>query len=217
MENEINKLSSIEEVANSVTHGIGLFLSIAGLVILVVLAKIHGDIWRIVSFSIYGGSLIILYAASTLYHSFYFSSGHINYIFKIIDHSAIYLLIAGTYTPFTLVSLRGPWGWTFFGAIWGLALAGIMFKVFFVKRFLILSTVTYLTMGWLAVIAAYPILKKIPLGGIGWLVMGGILYSVGVIFHLFDKLPFHHAIWHLFVLGGSICHYFAILFYVLPM
>ena len=218
MENEKDKQSLIEEIANSVTHGIGLLLSIIGLVVLVVLAKkIHGGAWRIVSFSIYGSSLVILYAASTLYHSFSFSSGRINYIFKIIDHSAIYLLIAGTYTPFTLVSLRGAWGWTFFGTIWGLALAGIMFKVFFVKRFLILSTVTYLTMGWLAVIAAYPILKNIPLGGIVWLVMGGLLYSVGVIFHFFDKLPFHHAIWHLFVLGGSVCHYFAILFYVLPM
>ena len=190
MENEKDKSSLIEEIANSVTHGIGLFLSIAGLVILVVLSKIHGDTWRIVSFSIYGSILIILYAASTLYHSFYFSSGRINYIFKIIDHSAIYLLIAGTYTPFTLVSLRGVWGWTFFGIIWGLALTGITLKMFFVKRFLILSTASYLVMGWLAVIAAYPVLKKIPLGGISWLVMGGILYTVGVIFHFFDNICF---------------------------
>ena len=216
MENEINKLPSIEEVANSVTHGIGLFLSIVGLVILVVLAKIHGDIWRIVSFSIYGSSLIILYAVSTLYHSF-LSRPRINHILKVIDHSAIYVLIAGTYTPFTLVSLRGAWGWSFFGIIWGLTLAGIFFKIFFIKKFLVLSTTSYLIMGWLALIAVYPILKNIPLGGIGWLVAGGIFYSVGVIFHLWDKLPFHHAIWHLFVLGGSICHYFAILFYVLPM
>ena len=217
MEIEKEKQSLIEEIANSVTHGVGLFLSIAGLVILVVLAKIHGDAWRIVSFSIYGGSLVILYAASTLYHSFYFSSGRINYIFKVIDHSAIYLLIAGTYTPFTLVSLRGAWGWSFFGTIWGLTLAGITLKMFFVNRFLVLSTIVYLAMGWLAVIAANPVLQKIPFGGIAWLVMGGILYSLGVIFLFFNKLPFHHAIWHLFVLGGSICHYFAILFYVLPM
>ncbi|MGB2706318.1 MAG: hemolysin III family protein [Candidatus Omnitrophota bacterium] len=209
-------MNKVEEVANSVTHGVGLFLSIAGSIILVILAKIHGDPWRIASFSVYGSSLIILYAASTLYHSFYFSSERINYIFKIIDHSAIYLLIAGTYTPFALVSLRGAWGWTFFVIIWALALAGITFKMFFVERFPILSVAGYLIMGWLAVIAANPILKTIPLGGIVWLVTGGILYSVGVIFQSFGKLPFRHAIWHLFVLGGSACHYFAILFYVLP-
>jgi len=212
---EKNKLSLTEEIANSLTHGIGFLLSIAGLVVLVVLAKVHGDAWRIVSFSIYGSSLIILYAASTLYHSF--SSGRIKHILKVIDHSVIYLLIAGTYTPFTLVSLRGPWGWTFFGTIWGLTLAGILFKMFFVNRFLVLSSISYLAMGWFALIAVYPIVKKIPVGGISWLVMGGILYSLGVIFHFWNKLPFHHAIWHLFVLGGSICHYFAILFYVLPM
>ena len=210
-----NKQSLTEEIANSVTHGIGFLLSIAGLVILVVLARIQGDPWRIVSFSIYGSSLIILYAASTLYHSFSFSSGHINYVFKIIDHSAIYLLIAGSYTPFILVLLRGTLGWIFFGAIWGLALTGIIFKMFFVNRFLVLSTITYLIMGWFALIVLYPMVKNIPFGAIGWLVTGGMFYSLGVIFHFWDKLPFHHAIWHLFVLGGSICHYFAILFYVL--
>ena len=214
MENEENKQSLTEEIANSLTHGIGFLLSIAGLVILVVSAKSYGDPWRVVSCSIYGGSLIILYAASTLYHSFL--SGRINYIFKIIDHSAIYLLIAGSYTPFMLVSLRGAWGWSLFGIIWGLALAGIMFKMFFVNRFLVLSTASYLAMGWFAVIALYPIVKKVPTGGISWLVIGGILYSLGILFHFWGKLPFRHAIWHLFVLGGSICHYFAVLFYVLP-
>jgi len=215
MENEKNKQSLVEGIANSATHGIGFLLSIAGLVVLVVSAKIYGDPWRVVSFSIYGGSLIILYGASTLYHSFL--SGRINYIFKVIDHSAIYLLIAGSYTPFMLVSLRGAWGWSFFGIIWGLALAGIMLKVFFVNRFLVLSPISYLAMGWFALIAIYPIAKKVPPGGISWLVIGGILYSLGVAFHFWHKLPFHHAIWHLFVLGGSICHYFAILFYVLPV
>ena len=210
-----NNQSLIEEIANSITHGIGFLLSIAGLVILVVPASIHGDIRRVVCFSIYGSSLLILYAASTLYHSF--TSGRIKYTLKIIDHSAIYLLIAGSYTPFTLILLRGALGWTFFATIWGLALTGIIFKMFFVNRFLVLSTATYLMMGWLALIAIYPIVQNIPSGAIGWLVTGGILYSLGVIFHFFDKMPFHHAIWHLFVLGGSICHYFAILFYVLPM
>lgn len=210
-----NNQSLIEETANSITHGIGFLLSIAGLVILVVPASIHGDIRRVVCFSIYGSSLLILYAASTLYHSF--GSGRIKYILKVIDHSAIYLLIAGSYTPFTLILLRGALGWTFFVTIWGLALTGIIFKMFFVNRFLVLSTAVYLIMGWLALIAIYPIVQKIPSGAIGWLVTGGILYSLGVIFHFFDKMPFHHAIWHLFVLGGSICHYFAILFYVLPV
>ena len=214
MENEKNKQSLTEEIANSLTHGIGFLLSIAGLVILVVSAKSYGDPWRVVSCSIYGGSLIILYGSSTLYHSFL--SGRKNYIFKIIDHSAIYLLIAGSYTPFMLVSLRGAWGWSLFGIIWGLALAGIMFKMFFVNRFLVLSTASYLAVGWFALIAIYPIVKKVPPGGIGWLVIGGILYSLGILFHFWGKLPFRHAIWHLFVLGGSICHYFAVLFYVLP-
>ena len=202
----------MEEIANSVTHGIGFLLSIAGSCLLIVPASIHGDAWRIVSFSIYGSSLIILYGASTLCHSF--SSERINHLFKIIDHSAIYLLIAGTYTPFVLIPLRGAWGWSFFGTIWVLALAGIAFKIFFVERFRVLSTVIYLLMGWLSLIAIQPIVEKIPFGGISWLVIGGILYSLGTIFYFLEKIPFHHAIWHLFVMGGSICHYFAILFYV---
>lgn len=210
-----NKLSLMEEIANSVTHGVGLLLSIAGLVILVVLASIYGDAWRVISFSIYGSSMILLYAASTLYHSF--PQERVKNIFKIMDHSAIYLLIAGTYTPFALVLLRGAWGWSLFGTIWGLALAGIVFKVLFVKRFKVLSVIIYLMMGWLVLIAIQPMVKNIPFGGLGWLVTGGMLYSLGVIFYSWDKFRFHHSIWHLFVLGGSICHFFAILFYVLPM
>jgi len=212
---EKNNQSLIEEIANSITHGIGLLLSIVGLVILVVSASVHGDIWRVVCFSVYGGALIILYTASTLYHSF--PMGRTKYILKIIDHSAIYILIAGSYTPFALISLRGAWGWTLFGVIWALALAGIVFKMFFVKRLLVLSTITYLIMGWLALIAVRPIINNIPFRGIVWLIAGGLFYTLGIIFHFFNKLPFHHAIWHLFVLSGSICHYFAILFYVLPM
>lgn len=210
-----NKLSLMEEIANSVTHGVGLLLSTAGLVILVVLASIYGDAWRVISFSIYGSSLILLYAASALYHSF--PQERVKNIFKIMDHSAIYLLIAGTYTPFTLVLLRGAWGWSLFGTIWGLALAGIVFKVLFVRRFKVLSVIIYLIMGWLVLIAIVPMVKNIPSGGLGWLVTGGVLYSLGVIFYSWGKFSFHHAIWHLFVLGGSICHFFAILFYVLPM
>ncbi|MEA3489359.1 MAG: hemolysin III family protein [Candidatus Omnitrophota bacterium] len=208
------KQSLKEEIANSATHGIGFLLSIAGFLVLVVSASLHGDTWRVVSFSIYGGCLIALYAASTLYHSF--SLARLKYIFKKIDHSTIYLLIAGSYTPFILVLLRGKLGWTFLGAIWGLTLAGIIFQMFFVDRFVVLSTVSYLIMGWLALVILYPIVKNIPYGAISWLVAGGMFYSLGI-FHFFIKFPFHHTIWHLFVLGGSMCHYFAILFYVLPV
>ena len=211
-----NDQSLIEERANSITHGFGLLLSVAGLLILVASAGIYGDIRRVACFSIYGGTLIILYAASTLYHAF--PLGRTKDIFRIIDHSAIYILIAGSYTPFALISLRGAWGWALFGVIWALALSGIVFTIFFdINRSIVLSTIIYLIMGWLAVIAIKPILNNIPFNGIVLLIAGGALYTSGVIFHFFNKLPFHHAIWHLFVLGGSICHYFAILFYVLPM
>ena len=212
---EQNNQSLIEEITNSITHGIALLLSIVGIVILVVLASRYGDIWRVTCFSVYGSTLIILYTASTLYHSF--PRSRLKHTLKIVDHSAIYLLIAGSYTPFALISLRGAWGWTLFSAIWALALAGIVFKMFFVKRFLVLSTITYLAMGWLALIAVRPIINNFPFKGIVWIIAGGLFYTLGIIFHFFNKLPFHHAIWHLFVLGGSICHYFAILFYVLPV
>jgi len=207
--------SLIEEVANSITHGIALLLSIVGSVILVISASIHGDIWRVACVSVYGSTLIILYAASTVYHSF--PRSRLKHTLTIIDHSAIYLLIAGSYTPFALISLRGVWGWTLFSAIWALALAGIVFKMFFVKRFLILSTSIYLAMGWLALIVIRPIINNFPFKGIVWLIAGGLFYTLGIIFYSLNKLPFHHAIWHLFVMGGSICHYFAILFYVLPV
>ena len=212
---EKNNKPLIEEVANSITHGVGFLLSIAGLVILVVSASTRGDIWRVACFGIYGSTLVISYAASTLYHSC--PPGRAKYIFKIIDHSAIYILIAGSYTPFALISLRGAWGWTLFGVIWALALAGIAFKIFFIERFLVLSTFTYLIMGWLALIVIRPIIDSISFKGLVWLIAGGVFYTLGVIFLLFKKLSFSHVMWHLFVLGGSICHYFAILFYVLPM
>jgi hemolysin III len=194
-----------EEIANSITHGIGAALSVAGLTILVVLAASYGDVWRVV----------ILYLASTLYHSF--RQPKVKRIFRILDHSAIYLLIAGTYTPITLVSMRGPWGWSIFGVVWGLALVGIAFKSVFIGRFEKLSTAGYILMGWLCVIAFNEMLVTIPAGGILWLFIGGLVYTVGVVFYAWEKLPFNHAIWHLFVLGGSICHFFAILVHVLPM
>lgn len=203
-----------EEIANSVTHGIGTGLAIAGLVILVVLAAMNGDAWHVVSVSIYGASLVTLYLASTLYHSVLKPKAKRH--LKILDHAAIYLLIAGTYTPFMLVNLRGPWGWSLLGTIWGLALIGIVFKLFFIGRFERLSLAVYLLMGWMCVVAAKPMITEIPTGGLIWLAVGGIFYSLGVIFYRWDMLKYNHAIWHLFVLAGSICHYFAILLYVLP-
>ncbi|KAB2879181.1 hemolysin III family protein [bacterium] len=203
-----------EEIANSITHGIGAALSIAGLVILVVMAALHGDAWHIVSCSIYGASMIMLYTASTLYHTF--QSPKVKHAMRILDHSSIYLLIAGTYTPFTLISLRGPWGWSLFGVIWGLALTGIIFKLYFTGRFNKASTIIYVLMGWIAVIAIKPMIDIIPIGGLALLFGGGLSYTLGVIFYVWKKLPYHHAVWHLFVLGGTILHFFAILFFVLP-
>lgn len=203
-----------EEIANSITHGIGAALSVAALTLLVVLATIYGDAWRVVSFSIYGSSLIILYLASTLYHSI--QQPRVKRVLRIFDHAAIYLLIAGTYTPFLLVNMRGAWGWSLLAVVWGLALVGILFKAAFIGRYEVWATAAYVGMGWLVVVALKPMLAAIPVGGIIWLVAGGIVYTLGVIFYAWQRLPYNHAIWHLFVLGGSICHFFAVLFYVLP-
>ena len=203
-----------EEIVNSITHGIGAGLSIAGLTLLVALAVLYGDVWRVVSFSIYGSTLIVLYLASTLYHSF--QHPRVKRVFRTIDHASIYLLIAGTYTPFLLVCMRGNWGWTLLVVIWGLALLGVGFKVLFTHRFQKLATLAYVLMGWLCVIASREALSSIPTGGLIWLAVGGVVYTVGVVFYVWKKLPYNHAIWHLFVLGGSTCHYFAILLYLLP-
>jgi hemolysin III len=203
-----------EEVINSLTHGLGLLLSVGGLVVLVVLAALRGTPWHVVSVSIYGATLVLLYTASTLYHAL--RSPRAKRVFKIIDHSAIYLLIAGTYTPFTLITMRGPWGWTLFGLVWALAAAGIVFKTFFVDRFVIASTIVYVAMGWLVLIAIKPVSAMVPIGGLIWLLAGGLSYTIGVAFFAAPRLRYGHAIWHLFVLGGSISHYFAVLFYVVP-
>lgn len=206
--------SKKEELANSITHGVGLALSLAALVILVSFASMKGDPWKIISFSIYGASLIVLYTASTLYHSF--SNVKVKHYLKIFDHAAIYLLIAGTYTPFMLVMLRESIGWILFGVVWLLALIGMCFKLFFTGKFNVLSTIIYLLMGWMVAIAFKPMVQYIPEGGLYWLLAGGLSYSLGVIFYLWKRVPYHHAIWHIFVLGGSIFHFFAVLFYVLP-
>jgi hemolysin III len=203
-----------EEIINTVTHGVGALLSIFALTILVSLASVRGNTWQVVSFSVYGTTLLVLYLSSTLYH--YFVSPRIKRIFQLADHAAIFLFIAGTYTPFTLVSLRGPWGWTLFGLAWGLAITGVALTVFFLDRFRVLFAVLYLAMGWLVVIAFKPLLSAIPLEGILWIVGGGFFYSIGIIFYLWSNLRYGHAVWHVFVLAGSICHFFAILLHVLP-
>ena len=203
-----------EEIANGVTHGLGAALSVAALSVLVSLAVIYGDAWRVVSFSIYGATLVFLYLASTFYHSIQHPGA--KKVFHVLDHVAIYWLIAGTYTPFMLVNLRGGWGWTLFGVIWGLALAGTAFKALCMGRFRVLTVLPYVGMGWLVVIALKPTLEAVPPGGIVWLGMGGLAYTSGLVFYAWKRLPFNHAVWHLFVLAGSVCHFVAVLFYVLP-
>ena len=206
--------SFAEEFANSVTHGVGLALSLAGLVALIILTALRGTAWHVVSCTIYGSTLVILYAASTLYHSI--QSPRAKRVLQIIDHGAIYLLIAGTYTPFTLVNLRGGLGWTLFGVVWGLAALGILFKIFHADRFPVASTLVYLSMGWLVVIAWRPVVTLIPVGGIALIAAGGLAYTLGVFFFAASRIPYNHAIWHVFVLAGSIFHYVAVLLYVLP-
>jgi hemolysin III len=212
-ENSFNSIA--EEIANSVTHGIGVGLSIAGVALLVAVAAQGGDPWRIVSVSIFGTTLVLLYLASTLYHSV--QEPTLKRTLRRLDHVGIYLLIAGSYTPFLLVSLRGPWGWTLFGIVWGLATIGITFKMVFMDRFRYVAVGAYLLMGWLIVIAIGPLFAALTAGGIFWLVMGGLSYSIGVIFYAWEKLPYNHAIWHLFVMGGSICHFFSVFWHVVPV
>ena len=202
-----------QEIANSVTHGIGTALSVAGLTLLVVLASLRGSARHVVSVAVYGTTLVLLYLASTLYHAIQHDGA--KRVLKILDHAAIFLLIAGTYTPFTLVSLRGPWGWSLFGAVWGLAAVGIVFKLFFTGRYEGFSTAVYLLMGWIIAVALKPLAMALPTGGIVLLLLGGVAYSAGVIFYV-QKRPYAHAVWHLFVIAGSLCHFFSILLYVLP-
>lgn len=203
-----------EELAHSITHGIGAVLSIAGLVLLVTLAALRGDAWHVVACSIFGATLVFLYTASTLYHSITHPGA--KRVMRVFDHAAIFLLIAGTYTPFTLVTLRGGWGWTLFVIVWGLALVGIIYKITARNRFRFLSVLLYLGMGWLVLIAIKPMVTSIPGPGLALLLAGGLCYTLGVIFYAWKRLPYGHAVWHLFVLAGSICHFFAVLLYVIP-
>ncbi len=197
---------------NGISHLIGAVAAAAGLVVLVVFAAQQGDPWRIVSFSIYGTTLLLLYTISTLYHSL---RGRAKEIFRVLDHNSIYLLIAGTYTPFTLVTMHGVWGWSLFGVIWGLAAIGIILDSLPKKGSRILPIIIYLVMGWSCVVAIKPLLAVLPMHGFYWLLAGGIFYTVGVVFYALDsKFRHFHGIWHLFVLAGSISHYITIFFYV---
>jgi len=204
------QLSTGEEIANSITHGIGALLSIVALIILIIVAGRLGDIWHLVSFSIYGSTLILLYLSSTLYHSF--TSPKLKNLFARFDHISIFLLIAGTYTPILLTSLRGIWGWTLFGIIWTVALVGAIIRSIYLHRFRKLMVAIYLIMGWIFILAGNQIYHKLPSVSLLFLVLGGVAYSVGVIFYMWRKLPYSHGIWHLFVLAGSILHFFAIYF-----
>jgi len=200
-----------EEFANVLTHGFGFTASLVGLPPLLRVAGAHGDIQQVVACSIFAISLVVLYAASTIYHSL--PTSRTKQTFRVLDHIAIYLLIAGTYTPFTLGVLRGAWGWTLFGMVWALAAVGILHKTLLGFRFPRLSTVMYLGMGWLAVVAIGPLTRALPPAGFAWLLAGGICYTAGVALFVRDHLPYRHAIWHLFVLAGSACHYAAVLQY----
>jgi hemolysin III len=202
-----------EEIANAITHGLGVLLSVAVTSILLVFAVWKGTAVHIVSFAVFGGTMLALYTASTLVHAF--PKGRVKDIFEIMDHAAIYLFIAGTYTPIVLIVVGGALGWTLFGIVWGLALFGVVFKVFFTKKFVVLSTLGYVGMGWMITFAFQDIAANMPPAGIQLLVAGGIIYTLGSIFYVWRSFPFHHAVWHLFVLAGSIVH-FLMMFYVLP-
>lgn len=204
-----------EELVNSVTHGVGTVLAAIGMVALVVLALLYGDGWRVLSFTIYGGSLVFLYLASTLYHGV--RRPRLKRIFRLLDHTAVYIFIAGTYTPFLMVSLRGPVGWTFLAIVWGMALLGIAFKTLFIGRYEKWATLGYLGMGWMCLLAFRQMMAALPPWGLAGIIGGGLLYTAGVIFFAWERIPYNHAIWHLFVLGGSTVHFFTILLFVLPL
>lgn len=205
--------SHAEELASMITHAIGMALSVLALIIMIVVSG--SDPWRLTAGAIFGSTLVLLYLSSTLYHAF--SGPRVKSFFQILDHSAIYFLIAGSYTPLTLVTLRGPWGWSLFGVVWSMAIAGVMIKAMMKNnREHWISTAIYLIMGWLAIIAIQPLLNTLPTGGLILLVAGGLCYTGGIAFFLWQSLKFNHAIWHIFVLIGSTLHALAMILYVLP-
>jgi len=204
-----------EEIINSLTHALGTALSIGGLIVLIVRAVNYGTVWHLVSFSVFGGTLVLLYAASTLYHCL--PDGKAKRLFKIIDHAAIYLLIAGTYTPFMLVALRGAWGWSIFGVVWACAIGGIILKGVCIARFQKASVALYVGMGWLCLVAFKEIFVRVPRLSIALLLSGGLSYTLGVVFYAWRRLPCNHAVWHVFVLCGSTLHFFAVLAILQPI
>jgi len=208
----VHNYSEKEELINTISHAFGLLLSLVALPLLIVFSSIDGTVWHIVSFSIFGSSMIVLYLASTLYHAARKPKRKAR--LKVFDHAAIYILIAGTYTPFLLVTLNGPWGWSLFGVVWGLAITGIILKIFFTGRYTKISTMAYVLMGWIIIIAIKPLMESLIYEGLTWLFAGGILYSVGAIFYLLKKLPYTHGIFHVFVLGGSFCHFICVFYYL---
>lgn len=204
-----------EEIAHAVSHGIGTLLALAGFSVLMgVAAARGGGAWQIAPCAIYGVAMLLMFTASTLYHSF--TNPRLKRVFRVLDHEMIFLMIAGSYTPFVLITLRGALGWTLFGIVWGIAAAGLVFQGFFTGRFRGASTALYLLMGWVIVFALKPLLERMSPAGLRWLVAGGLCYTLGAVVYLFKRVPYHHAVWHLMVLAGALCHYFAILWHVLP-
>ena len=210
---DVTGYSPREEWANRLSHGLGLLLGIIGLILLLHKGWDQGP-QALLSYGLYGTSLVLLYLASTLYHSM--GSAVARRRCKLLDHCAIYLLIAGTYTPFTLIGLRGPWGWGLFIAIWTLAIGGVVFKLFYTGRFKRLSTLIYIAMGWLIIVAIKPMLNSLDAWTLGWLLAGGLFYTLGTYFYHRESIPYSHAIWHLFVIAGSVCHFIAVTAQVLP-
>lgn len=205
-----------QEAVGSLLHGAGLLLSIAGLVVLVVLAARTHDAFKITGASVYGATLVLLYASSTLYHSRR-PGGRARRVFRLLDHSSIYLLIAGTYTPFALVTLRGPWGWSLLGVIWALAALGIVYSALYIGRHPLRSALIYIAMGWLCMIALPILLARLPMAGFLWLLGGGVAYTLGTVFYVLDeRVPYAHAVWHVFVLAGSAAHFVSVMLYVIP-
>ncbi|MBM7097671.1 MULTISPECIES: PAQR family membrane homeostasis protein TrhA [Alteribacter] len=204
-----------EEIANAITHGIGAAFGVAALTLLIVFASMYGTASHVISFTIYGVTLLLMYVCSTLLHSL--RQGRAKNVFEILDHSAIYLFIAGTYTPLMVIVVDGATGWILLSVVWAMAAVGIVFKVFFVKRFIFLSTLFYIAMGWMIVFVLKPIATTVEMGGIVLLVTGGVLYTVGTLFYIWRKFQYHHAVWHLFVLAASVTHFLSILLYVTPV
>lgn len=213
--NKVNQFSLGEEIANAITHGVGMVFSITGLVFLIIFSALYGSAWHVVSFTIFGVSMVFLYTSSTLLHSL--PKGKAKDVFEILDHSSIYFFIAGTYTPFLLIAVRGTLGWTLFGIVWAIAIGGTIFKVFFVKRFVIVSTILYVLMGWLIVLTWPMLTEQIASRGMSLLMIGGLFYTLGAIFYVWRFFKYHHMVWHIFVLTATILHYFTVLIYVLPI